>query len=138
QHVYLWWITPQSTLSGVDLGSAGQWSLVATGDYDHNGVTDVLWQNAVTGQVVPGSYATGQPLNLPTAAAVGSQASGMQSGAAITPTSTSAGAPSIALLAQQMTSIFPSSGLVDSGATTLAPRSLSAEAQPTLAQPRHA
>jgi hypothetical protein len=47
-------------------------------------------------------------------------------------------APSIALLAQQMTSMFPSAGAVDNSATTLVSHGLSAQPTPTLVQPMHA
>jgi hypothetical protein len=53
-HVYEWWIDQNShTLQGVDLGpSDPNWLVQATGDYNGDGYTDLLWHNMADGRVV--------------------------------------------------------------------------------------
>jgi hypothetical protein len=54
RHVYEWWIDQNShALQGADLGpSDPNWVVQATGDYNGDGYTDLLWHDMADGRVV--------------------------------------------------------------------------------------
>ena len=42
----MWQMNGDHIASNTTVGSAPGWSVISTGDYNHDGKADVLWQNA--------------------------------------------------------------------------------------------
>jgi len=49
---YLWTMSGSTVSSSVNLGTSPDWSVIATGDFNGDGNTDLLWRQAVTGATV--------------------------------------------------------------------------------------